>query len=106
MRLSALRRSAALAAPACCLCLACGRGEVAPRWVALARGFEAQPLLPLAQRWHRESGLDPAECAAESTYVRIKHALPRSAWQHADSGLWTTPFPGGAFAFGAPSFRY
>ena len=77
---------------------------MAPRWVALARGFEAQPLLPLAQRWHRESGLDPADCVVESTFVRVRTALPRSVWQHAGTDTWTTPFPGGAFAFGAPSF--
>ena len=103
MRLS-VHRSAAAAGLACSLCLACGEANVAPRWVPLARGFQAQPLLPLAQRWHREAGLDPADCSAESTFVRVRHALPRVVWERAGTDTWSTAQPGGAFSYGAPSF--
>ena len=87
------------------LMTACGGGDEAPRWVELARGFQPQLLLPLVQRWQREAGLDPAGCSAESSYVRVRQPLPRSAWERGSGpDVWTAALPGGAFAFGAPSF--
>lgn len=87
------------------LLCACGAGEVTPLWIPLARGFEAQPLLPLAQRWQSEAGMDPAGCSAESSFVRVRHPMPRTDWQRGDApDTWTAALPGGAFARGAPSF--
>jgi arylsulfatase A-like enzyme len=88
---------------------ACGAGEAPPGWVSLARGCKPEALLPLARRWHAEAGMDAAECGDESTFVRVRHPMPRSAWERAgdqgdESDTWIAAMPGGAFAYGAPSF--
>jgi arylsulfatase A-like enzyme len=87
------------------LLCACSGSPAGPRWVPLARLFRPQPLLPLAQRWQREAGVDPASCTAEESAVRVSQPLPRAAWERGpDPGTWTAPLPGGAFAYGAPAF--
>lgn len=75
-----------------------------PRWIPLARGFRPAPLLPLAQRWQREAGQDPATVAERMAGVQVATTLARAGWERSAEGLWRHPLPGGAFAQGQPGF--
>ncbi len=88
------------------LAAACGsEGAVPPRWIALARGYEPAPLLPLARDWQQAAGLDPDAGREFFLGVQVVQPLARADWQPlAQAGRWTTALPGGAFAFGTLGF--
>jgi arylsulfatase A-like enzyme len=91
------------------LLASCGAEEPLPRFVALARGFRPEPLLPLARAWQAAAGLDPEACREEPWSVHVREPLPPAAWRRGavdggGGGLWTTPLPGGAFTHGSAHF--
>lgn len=85
---------------------ACGGERAAPpRWLALARGHEPAPLLPLVRAWQEAAGLDPDAAREFFMGVQVVHPLARADWAPgSEPEHWTTPLPGGAFAFGTLGF--
>jgi len=80
-----------------------------PRWIELARGFEARPIQPLIEAWQREAGLDLPATRGEPNSLVLEVPVPPAVWTRASpqaSGrtTWTTALPHGAFEHGLPSF--